>query len=198
MDRQLNKSGFTFMELLIVVGIFALIIGASLSIFSSGKLSFDVNEANIQAEEHARIAIERIANELRISRAGLVRISDNVNWTTSNVAGDTINLQIPVGSYAAQLTLSDDNSLQWGSEADPGHYLAYSVNANSQLVRSIYTLTDGSDATDTIIVPDISAISFSRTSTGSELITVVIDAAVQTSSGYTASRTLQSSIKIRN
>ena len=203
MKSRLKESGFTLIELLVVLGIFTLIIGVSFTLLSTGRLSVDVGEIQIQAAENARRAMQRISRELRLSDAGRVFISDNLNAATNLSSGSVINFQIPLGSYADELTL-DDSLLTWGSAGpiqpdQSDAYLAYSIDAGFQLVRTTYTNNDGTGITDTrTIAQHITDITFGRTSLNSDLIDIEIVGQRQSTSGRTATQTLRSSVKLRN
>lgn len=184
MKSKPKKSGFTLIELLVVVGIFTLIIGASFTLLSSGRLSANLSEAQIQAAENARIAMERITRELRLPHASKIRISNNRDFVTNEACPNSvINFQIPVGSYSNQLDLKADNSLKWGSANTEGYYLAYSVDGNNQLLRSTYTADDGSGLSSEIIAQHISSVTFSRTGASSQIINITIVSERQTAQG---------------
>jgi len=207
MKSKPKKSGFTLIELLVVVGIFTLIIGASFTLLSSGRLSANLSEARIQTSENARLAMEQITRELRLSHSSKGHISNAVGWATNLNNGIVINFQIPVGSYDAQLSLNLNNELQWGwGRALPdaagtpttlGYYIAYSVDGNNQLLRSTYTAADGSGLTSEIIARHISSLTFSRTSTSSQIINITIVGQRQTAQGP-ITQTLNSRVKLRN
>ncbi len=198
MKYRLKESAFTVIELLVVMGIFSLIIGAGLTLFSTGRLSIHISEAHIQAQEYARQAMNRISKELRLSRPSLVYLSDSADWLTNDDSGSVVNFQIPVGSYDISILpqLTSDYRIRWGSAAAEGDHLAYSTDAGLQLLRSTYTAFDGSDAATEIIAQHIASISFSRSS-GSPLIDIQIVSQVDTAHGP-VTHTLRSSVKLRN
>ena len=195
MKSKPKKSGFTLIEVLVVVGILTLIIGASFTLLSSGRLSANLSEAQVQTAENARIAMNRITKELRLSRSSRAHISNGVGLATNLNNGTVINFQIPVGSYAPQLQLNPDNSLQWGCAGSQGHFLAYSV-VNSQLLRRAY-YADGSLDVSEIIANHIFSVTFSRTSAGSQIINIAIVSQRQTAQGPII-QTLNSRVKLRN
>lgn len=199
MQYRIKAGGFTLMEVLVVVGIFTLIIGVSLTLLSSSRLSTDITEAQIQVAEHARLAMDRITKELRLSHFSRVRIRNSLGFPAGEISpGSVINFQIPKGSYDADgLDLDPNYSLQWGSATTAGHYLAYSVDGNNQLLRTAYTDSSGSNPTSQIIAQNIASVTFSRTSTISNLISITIVAERQITPA-TIRQTLQSNVTLRN
>ncbi len=193
-----TPGGFTLTELLVVVGIFTLLIGVSFTLLSTGRFSVNLTEAEIQATEHAREAMNQIGRELRLSRVGAVLLSDNVAWTTNNNSGTVVNFQIPVGSYASELDLTNEGAIRWGSEDTIGAHIAYSLNAASQLIRSTYTASNGSDTVSRIVTTNISSLTFNRTTVSSNLITMEVIGQAQTPAGRVVTQTLSSSVKLRN
>ena len=198
MNAQAKKTGFTLIELMVVMGIFTLIIGAGFTLLSSGRLSTDISEAQIQTVGHARLAMDRISKELRLSHFSRLRISNSVNFTAAEISpGSIINFQIPVGSYDVALDL-DGTSLKWGSAANEGDYLAYQVDANNQLLRTAYVDVNGANPSDVVIAQNIASITFSRTGVNSNLITITIVTQRQTVSGIAITQTLHSNVTLRN
>ncbi|UCC96064.1 MAG: type II secretion system protein [Candidatus Omnitrophota bacterium] len=197
MKHKYKKYSFTLIEVIIAIGISTLVIGASMIILFTSKVSIFRNEAAILAETNARTAMERITNELRLSRPFRVFISNNVSVLNNLDNGSAINFQIPVGSYDPALDLTATHLLRWGCAANEDHHIAYSINADNQLVRSTYSLDDGSDAVAAIIAPDIQSLNFNRTASSSPLINVGIIAEGR-GSVENATFALQSSVTLRN
>ncbi len=193
------SGGFTLLELMAVVGVFGLTVAVSGVLLTTSRNYGDFNEAKLQAKESARIALERINQELRLSSPSKVSISNLVSWAPSSnepQPGSVINFQIPVGIYS-NLDLTSSNELKWGSAFNEGSYLAYSVNGNSQLVKSTYTSASGANPTTELVSNHIGSITFSRTDTSSSLIRVVITA-IAIFRQNPISESLTVDIKLRN
>jgi len=194
-----KKSGFTLPEVLIVAAIMSLLMGAMFTFLMTTRISSDTLEAGIQSKEYGQQVLEKIVKELRLTRAGKVRITNSLGWTAEASPGQVINFQIPVGIYADTLNLTAVNELRWGDTTAENRYLAYSVNANSQLVRSSYNASDLSNAVSQIIAPRISALNFSRTSPTSNLIRIQVTASVpQALLSGPITQTLDTEVKLRN
>ena len=192
-------TGFTFIELLVVIGIFSSIFAATFVLLTTSRSSAGVNEAKVQTKEYAQIAMERMVRELRLSRIDRVCIANSIGWAPTGTEpnpGSVINFQIPVGIYGT-LSLTGNNALQWGSADNVGYYLAYSIDANSNLLRNTYTAPNGFGLTSRVIAPHISTIRFSRASISSGLIHIEITARVQTSFGP-ITQTLSTDVRLRN
>lgn len=83
------------MELIVTIGVFALVGGVIISIFISTITSRAKAHAHIEAQEQARFALERMTYELRRAR-GLEATTDyGVNIATSS--GTSLDLDMSVG-----------------------------------------------------------------------------------------------------
>jgi hypothetical protein len=197
MKLNLQKKAVTLVELMITGGISLLILGAAFGMLLFGRVSVFSNEATVKASEQARKALNKITNELRLSKPTLVLISNGLGTTPNTNDGDIVNFQIPVGIYNNELTLNADYTLQWGSDTASGQYVAYSVDVNSDLIRSTYAAADASDAISRVVVPGISSLQFTRTNFSSTVINIEIQAVGKSGSQET-NADLTSSVRIRN
>lgn len=199
MNSQLEKSGFTLTELLVVIGIFSFIIGVSFTLLTSGNLSVDISEAQIQAAENARRAIGKISTELRLSHLAYVHLYDTLQTQGSLNSGQVLYFQIPMGSYDANLALAGNYALRWGTEEanSQGDFICYFLD-DDQLLRS--TCSDvglASTVSGVLVTPRISALNFSRANTSAELINIEVEGQSEAASGP-VTQTLRTSIKVRN
>ena len=174
MFKDDKKYGFTLVELLVVMGIFTLIVGVSFSFLSTGRFSAQLTEAQLEAAERGQTALSRITRELRLSAPLRVTLSDNVSRVSSLLQGSVVNFQVPVGVYDDTLNLTSMYDVRWGTETVEDSFLAYSVDADDQLIRSTYSTINGSDAVSEVIGQGISSLAFIRTSSSSDLLTVEI------------------------
>ncbi|MBN2097682.1 MAG: prepilin-type N-terminal cleavage/methylation domain-containing protein [Candidatus Omnitrophica bacterium] len=202
MNTMAKQSGFTLTEIMIVVGIFALIIGGSFALLSSGQLSVSISEAQIRAEEEARRAMDKISRELRLSETGKVLIYDALGGTALAApnTGQVLFFQVPVLDVDGTLKLNTENELTWGTEDTENKYIVYYLDANSQqLLRN--TCTQGEISTGIFtdqaatVALDISNIAFQANS--DNLFTTELTSRGQIGQ-YISSRTLRSSINLRN
>jgi len=192
-----NGAGFTIIELLVVMGIFTLIAAASFSLISTGRFSADIIESRLKLTERSHQAMSRITRELRLSSPSRVYISNTLGTTTNSLQGEVINFQIPVGCYDNVFNLTPMHFLKWGSQAAEGAFLAYSVDANSQLLRSTYTTSDGTDASSEVIAQNISSLNFSRSASSSQLVNITISFQEQIGS-QAVDQTLHTGVRLMN
>ena len=206
MRNNMSKFGFSLTELLVVIGIFFLVIGASFALLSSGRLSVSIGEAQIQAKECARLAMDRISRELRLSSSEInnrmgqrICVITNGLTSTANVSGNVIYFQVPVEAADGTLDLRD-NTLKWGTREAEDQYICYFLGgpAADQLFKSTSSsVGTATTASGVIIAPNISSINFSRQNLGADLIDIEIVGRGQATSGE-ITQTLRSSIKLRN
>jgi len=197
MKNVFKKYAFTLIELLITTGIFTLIAAASYAVIFTSRLSSNIIESQFESAGSARIAMERVTQELQLSNPGKVWISTAIGIAGTQLnSGSVINFQIPVGSYQEGLNLIE-GQLRWGSEDTEAEYIAYSVDNDSQLLRSVYTSSDGSNPRSKIIARNISRISFARNSSNSNLINIEI-VSLAAAGQQASTQTLRSSVRLRN
>lgn len=206
---KMNGKGITLLELLIVAGIMVLITTAALGLLVAAKNSADQNETQIQVKEYAQRAMDKVSKELRLSRPSFVRITNSIGWsieTTGTVdgvvksKGSVVNFQMPVGIYTTDLNLDINYNLRWGCQDTVGHYLAYSLDANSNLIRTDYANVNGSGTiSQTTIAPYVSSISFVRDNSSAGYITITITAGkAGPRKNQIISQTLISNVRLKN
>lgn len=61
----LNARGFTLAELLVTLAVVGLVMAGVLSLLIQGQQSYLVGAAQVEAQQNARVAVERMANEIR-------------------------------------------------------------------------------------------------------------------------------------
>lgn len=190
----MKNKGFTLIELLFAVGILLLAIAATSSIFFTGRRSAETYDAEFQVREYARIAMNRISGELRLSRPIMVRINNNIGWLLPELRnGAVVNFQIPVGAYNTSLNLTVDYDLRWGSADREGDFITYFINPGGELRRGIYTLPNAGGLVDQLVISNIANITFDRDILSQNLINIKV-IAISGSANYT----LDSNITLRN
>ena len=114
------RKGFTLLEILVVVVIFFIIIGAIFGVMVSGRKTFDVGSVQIEVAQEARRGLDYMSRELRQSRI----ISTGTG---------TVTFQIPVNADGS-------GNITWGDGQTSGNQIGYSVgnfNKPNQLIREL-------------------------------------------------------------
>ncbi len=93
MKKSNNKKGYTLIELIIVIGIFSLLIASITGFFVVTIRGKAKSQARIEAQEQARIVVDRIAYEIR--RAKSVNALSKVNINLASSSGSTFILDVP-------------------------------------------------------------------------------------------------------
>jgi hypothetical protein len=146
-----SEESFTLIEVMVVVVIFTLVIGASFAILNSGRIGLDAGNTRIELQQGIRKAVESIVEEVSQASQSSIIIAG---------AGSSISFQIPVddlgsgswediswpaegitGSFYVQDTLSAaSNNTRWGAylwREDP------SQAGSREQRRAMYILING-------------------------------------------------------
>lgn len=136
------RAGFTLLELIVVVAIFTIIIGASYALLNAGKTGSYSGDAKIGLQEELRQAMEVIVSELSTSAFTKVTIEGS---------GDSIRFQAPVevdksGSWEdidsdeqddfyLENTLDSSGNVRWGAYLRGEDHTAASSSREGRWVR---------------------------------------------------------------
>ena len=134
----LAPSGFTLVEVLVVLLVVAVIGGGLLTSFLAGRTSFVSADASVLIQQQARQAFDNMVRELRESAT----ISCGEAGTTTSCTSSRLNFQI-VRSYSA-------GAVELGSDVAAGefvHYIITGTGNNAQLVRCRSTAATTATAT---------------------------------------------------
>ena len=185
-------TGFTLIELMVVVAIFTIVIGAAYVILDSSKVTWHVGETKIELQEDLRLAIDDMVFEIfEADPAGVVIAG----------GGSSITLQTPVDENASgswedttldgtadfylEHTLDVSNDIVWGAylrredrSVDSvslgfgnreGRQLSFLLSGND-LVRRVTSA--GAVLEDFIMADDINALNFNMDINGNISVTV--------------------------
>jgi type II secretory pathway pseudopilin PulG len=122
-------SGFTLVELLVVVILFVLISGALLTSFLIGRTSYFSADTNALVQQESRRAFDNMVRELRESGNVSETIVGTVDGTTQ------LNFQIALGYNQAGCP----NAICWGNDDGVGanNYVHYSIIGASGNTRQL-------------------------------------------------------------
>lgn len=145
-----EKTGFTVIEIMIAAAIFTFIVSALYGTLATGRRSWLTGEALVTAQEQARIAMERVANELRHS-----------NHIHVTVAADNMSVRFDVPADTDGDGFLDfiagTSSIVFGAEDTANWEIEYQIDANNErLLRRVYNAA-GDPQPATIVAQDIDA-----------------------------------------
>lgn len=81
----MSKKGFTLMELVVSVGVMAVLLGVLSVMLKQGTDIYKAVEASISVRQDARNAMERIVRETRESNGSTIVATDNILFTTPRI-----------------------------------------------------------------------------------------------------------------
>jgi len=152
-----GKSGFSLVEILIVILILSIMISVMYLSLSAGRDSWNTTNTQIQLQESLRLTIQRISTELRESgkdENGIsqVAIANNTGFNNS----DVLTFSIPIFcSSTASIIDSNGNVANWGAALTWGCHnstcmdaddsclsidyssISYLIDSNNQLLRRV-------------------------------------------------------------
>ena len=83
-----ENKGFILAELLVVIGIFTLITAAIYGLLAAGRRSWLVGEASLITQQEARLGLDRITRELRLSTPAHVTVAADNNTVRFDIPFD--------------------------------------------------------------------------------------------------------------
>jgi prepilin-type N-terminal cleavage/methylation domain-containing protein len=90
-----EKSGYTLLELVIVTAIVGLLVGLFFSGMSTARSSFQNSGFQIERQQEARKALDRISSDLKMS-SPYWQIDSNYYNISINIEGDQLDFYLPV------------------------------------------------------------------------------------------------------
>lgn len=132
-----SSSGFSLIELLIVVGVLGIVTGALALLFTSGHRSTLSSEAYVQVQQEARRALDAMNKELHKANNIDTELTSPGNDTPAGGA-TRLNFQISRGYNVSGCT---PNATCWGNDATNGGWV-HALRNGTQLVRCQSTDSD--------------------------------------------------------
>ena len=133
MANRKSCSGFTLVELLMVVGLFSLILGSTMGVFLTGQMAWNTGQASIEIQQQARYGINAMVRELNLSQHNKVK----------GINAGTLALQVPLnaategGDGRSRIDIDASGNLVWGADGNQGYWIEYIVE-NGQLKRKVF------------------------------------------------------------
>lgn len=138
-----GQGGFTLAEMLVSVAIIGLIMAGLLSVWMSGNTAYLTGANQVEAQENARMALERMTQEIR--GAGYdPRCNPPVVPCINPIEGPTVDTTPAVTSFMVQSDLNADGDIVDTfnppgvcNPNTPGEQIVYALNvATGQLMRN--------------------------------------------------------------
>jgi prepilin-type N-terminal cleavage/methylation domain-containing protein len=104
-----NKEGFTFIELMVALGIFTVLIAATYSVLYLGDSTTRDGLAYIELSQGIRLGVDRMTKELRNARRSTISIPEDSSYITFKVPGNSNTIQYSLGGIGGkQLIRAED------------------------------------------------------------------------------------------
>ena len=111
MSQTLKNSGFSMVEMMVVIALFSVVTLAGSMLFISAVRAWDVTDAKISLQENSRQISQRVLGELQESGVGQGQILDNLGVN----ATDIVRFAVPL-CLCGQSPLNDDGEVRtWGA-----------------------------------------------------------------------------------
>jgi prepilin-type N-terminal cleavage/methylation domain-containing protein len=130
----LRKSGYTLLELFIVIAILGILMGAFFSSITSSRSSFQNAGYDIDRQQDARRAVDRIAWELKKSSTyWRINATDYYNLSI-NTNGDQLDFYIPI--FNATNQIEELHAVRYYIGGDSSDQLIRKESTNSTIIAS--------------------------------------------------------------
>ena len=169
--------GFTLVELMIVMLIFSIILGAMFAVMNMGKASWHSGDTQIQVQQEARKGMDRIVKELRQTGTSTI-----IGVPPDGNLYNTITFRIP-----------DEDGIDANGNIEWGNQIAYSLGGlnGQQLLR-----TEGEGLE--VLANRVVNLQFRRQATTPNIVEITLQSQKTTIPGHLISATLNSQIRVRN
>lgn len=174
---EMGKKGFTLVEILVSVAIFAILIAAVSTVFLVGESSWQTNSVRMELQQELRKAMDWMKNDLRQTRDSAITggpvVADGQPYTS-------ITFYLPNGVSGGSITWNTDTTQFILGGTD-----------NNQLQR-----IEGADTR--VLALNIETLEFTRQAATSGIIEVLLAAEKDTIKGATITSSLTFEIQMRN
>lgn len=189
------KGAFSLLEMLVAIGIFSLVIIASLGMFVSGRRGFELGGVQIEVEQEARRALDYMSKELR--QAGRNKIQAPAEGASSS----TIIFEIPynVDNSPDGDVIDASGNIEWSNDAGAKRVgtITYSL-VGGQILRNLSFTGEQS-----VLGNRITGVTFSWPS-GTDIIDISLTAEKYALAGFTSPSSpkvtinLNTQVRVRN
>lgn len=206
---QNKQTGFTFVEIMVVVAIFSIMLAGGFMLVASGQDAWQITDAQIKLQDNLRQILVKVSRELRetgpaggalsIVNAGGINGSDIIKFAMPIVCeagGSVINDNGDVAYWGAPLTWGCTDSSCMDQDNDCAtvdyKYIEYRLNSSNQLVRRVL------NSVNALVREDIFAenITDFQTSLNVEQTVITMTAACSTNTAFNRAITAASSLNV--
>ena len=121
----MRKSGYTLIEMLVVLAIISLLFSAVFGVLTASNTSFNTSSVRQTIENQARQGLDNMLRELYETSGGRVVLSEG---------NSVITFKLPVG-------FDGSGNLLWGAEGVQDYKIRYLID-NKQLIRRVLNASD--------------------------------------------------------
>lgn len=190
------KKGFTLLEVMVVIGILAILLSFTFGMFNVGNLGWDIHNIRIRLQQEARRGMDSMVNELYQTASGQITVDEGVN---------VIIFKVPVIVPPDTDIYDANGNIRWGTEGDTGRSISYYRDRNTnQLIRAIINDATGVELSREVFANYLGNLRFRRQPTGaanppiSLIITLTCQKTVRPGSPDMISVDLESRVTFRN
>lgn len=169
--------GFTLVELMIVMLIFSIILGAVFAVMNIGKTSWHLGDAQVEMQQEARKGMDWMTKELRQSgSSAIIGVPADGNFYS------TITFRVP-----------DEDGIDANGNIDWGNQISYSLGGlnGQQLLRTV-----GGEST--VLANRVVNLQFGRQVATPNIVEITLQSQKTAIPGHLMSATLNSQIRFRN
>lgn len=197
------RTGFTLIELMVVILIFSIIVAAIFGVLTMGRQSWQTGTTQVQLQQETRKAMDRMVKELR--PANLISIGAGASSMTFKVPidYDPEDINDPEYPYNDDNDVLDVNGdIEWGANDRINDRLDWTIEyslsiSNGQILRKVFDNASIEQINlRKVLANNISVLSFNSVSASE--ISVGITAQKDAIPGRTMQSNLQSQITLRN
>jgi Tfp pilus assembly protein PilW len=124
-----KRTGFTTVEVMVTVGIFAFILAAIYGTLIPARRVWLIGEALLGGQQQSRIALHNMARELRLS---------NLNHVTVAADNRSVRFAIPIDADGDGWMDLNNGYIIYGAENQPDWQIEYQIdNANERIIRRV-------------------------------------------------------------
>ena len=174
--------GLTLVELMIVLLIFSIILGAIFAIMNVSRTSWQTGNVQVEMQQETRKGMDRMLSELRQSGQTVI-----TGVPANGASYSSVTFQIPEDSDSDGDVTDGSGNIEWSAQ------ITYSLGGldGEQLLRA-------SGGSSTVLANKITSLQFSRAAGTPNILEISLQAQKNTAQGTTIQSTVNSQVNLRN